>query len=405
MKPSANHLPSLLSALLFIFAAMLFLSAALVTGVNSLSSLFTRESIKAPQTIVLIVALFEALILIAAAFVSVQRYRQQPFAEQDTTFSIKAWQVVASLIITAIVILIGYKIGPNSSLNFLLLPALTLPAVVLPILVLLGLGVRGIPLGARWRSWSIFGIGMTLVPFFLIFLEVIALVVVLLFAGVVLLSQPDFVREMQQLSYQFYLLGPRSEEIQNLLIPYISRPGVLATALLYVAFLVPLMEELLKPLGVWLFARKLAAPAQGFALGALSGAAYALIETLGVSAQSEDWASVLLLRIGTSMLHITSTALMGMAIYYAIHARRYFRLLGIYVVSVLLHGFWNTIALLYGFSTVTKLLRQKTFLDGIQTQLILGMAILAALFLIILLLTNRRLRAPLPQPMVDEPNQ
>ena len=403
MKPSANHLPSLLSALLFILAAMLFLSAALVTGVNSLSSLLTRESIKAPQTIVVIVALFEALILIVAAFVSIQRYRQQPFAEEDTTFSIRAWQVMVGLIVTGIVIFVGYKIGTNIALNWLLLPALTLPAVALPILVLLGLGIRGIPLGARWQSWSIFGIAMTLVPFFLIFLEGIALVVLLIFAGIFLLSQPDFVLELQQLSHQIYLVGPKSEEIQNLLIPYISKPGVLATALLYVALLVPLMEELLKPLGVWLFANKLTSPAQGFALGALSGAAYALIETLGVSAQSEDWASVLLLRIGTSMLHITSTALMGMAIFYAIRERRYFRLLGIYFLSVLLHGVWNMIALLYGFSTISKFLGQKTFLEGIQTQLMIGMAILAALLLVILLLFNRRLRTVLPKPILDEP--
>jgi hypothetical protein len=403
MKPSANHLPSLLSALLFILAAMLFFSAALVTGVNSLSSLLTREAIKAPQTIVVIVALFEALILIAAAFVSIQRYRQQPFAEEITTFSIRPWQIVLSLVITAMVIFIGHQIGTNSRLNWLLLPALTLPAVALPILVLLGLGIRGIPLGARWRSWSILGIAMTLVPFFLIFLEGIALLVVLLFAGLFLLSQPDFVREMQQLSYQIYLLGPQFEEIQNLLLPYISKPGVLATALLYVAVLVPLMEELLKPLGVWLFANKLTSPAQGFALGALSGAAYALIETLGVSAQSEDWANVLLLRIGTSMLHITSTALMGMAIFYAIRERRYFRLLGIYFISVLLHGVWNTIALLYGFFTVTKLLGQKTFLDGMQSQLLIGMAILAALLLVILLLSNSRLRTALTKPILEEP--
>jgi RsiW-degrading membrane proteinase PrsW (M82 family) len=177
---------------------------------------------------------------------------------------------------------------------------------------------------------------------------------------------------------------------------------VLATALFYVAFLVPLMEELLKPLGVWLFANKLTSPSQSFALGALSGAAYALIETLGVSAQSEDWASVLLLRIGTGMLHITSTALMGVAIFYVIRERRYVRLLGIYFLSILLHGLWNTVALLYGFSTITKLLGQKTFLDGVQPQLLMGMGILGVIFLAILLLLNRRLRTTLPQPVVNE---
>ena len=403
MKPSSNHLPSLLSALLFILAAMLFSSAALITGASALTSLLTREGVQAPQTIVLTVTLFEAFILIIAAFMAIQRYRQKPFAEREASFSIKAWQVVVSLILAAVVIFIGYKIGADSSLNWLLLPVLTLPAVALPILIVLGLGIRGISLGERWQSWSIFGIAMTLVPFFLIFLEGIALILVLIFVGIFLLSQPDFVTEIQQLSRQIYLLGPQSEEIQNLLIPYITKPGVLATALLYVALLVPLMEELLKPLGVWLFANKLTSPAQGFALGALSGAAYALIETFGVSAQSQDWASLLLMRIGTGMLHITSSALMGMAIFYAIRERRYLRLLGIYFLSVSLHGLWNTLALLYGFSTVTELLGQKTFLNDFQTQTMIGMTILAGLFLVILLSSNRRFRRTLTKPDIDEP--
>jgi RsiW-degrading membrane proteinase PrsW (M82 family) len=279
---------------------------------------------------------------------------------------------------------------------------LTLPAVALPIFLVLGLATRGISLGERWRSWSIFGIAMTLVPFFLIFLEIIALIVVLIFAGVYLLTQPDFVFEMQQLSRQIYILGPESEAVQDLLIPYISKPAVLAVALFYFALLVPMMEELLKPLGVWLFARRIDSPAQGFALGALSGAAYALIETFGVSVQTIDWASLLLSRIGTGMLHVTSSALMGAAIVYAIRQRRYLLLLGTYIVSVTLHGFWNTLALLYGFSTVTETLGEETFFNEIQTPLMIGLAVLAAIFLVILVLSNRRLRLILPAPLPEE---
>ena len=92
-------------------------------------------------------------------------------------------------------------------------------------------------------------------------------------------------------------------------------PGVIVTVLLYISVLVPAIEEIFKPIGVWLFARRLQSAAQGFALGALSGAGYALIETIGVSGQQTgEWASLLFSRIGTGLLHITTSALVGAAI-------------------------------------------------------------------------------------------
>ncbi len=402
MKSSQTHLPSLLSSLLFIVAAMLFFSVAFIMGVTAISTLLTGKNIQAQQTIILVVSAFEAVILLAAAFISIQRFRNQPFAEKESSFNIAAWQIVFSLLATAIVVFIGYQIGANGSFNWLLLPALTVPAVALPIFILLGLGIRGIPLGERWQTWSVFGIAMTLAPFILIFLEVFVLFVVVIFVAAFLASQPDFVTQVERLSRQIYQLGPQPEAMQNLLLPYATKPGVIAIALLYFALLVPVMEEIFKPLGVWLFANKLTSPAQGFALGALSGSAYALIETLGVSAQTDEWASLLLSRIGTGALHITTSALMGAAIFYAFRERRYLRLLGIYLLSISLHGLWNALAILYTFASLTEYLNQQTLFKGLQTPLTVSMAILGVIFFIILVLSNRQMRATLPKPIIEE---
>ena len=57
------------------------------------------------------------------------------------------------------------------------------------------------------------------------------------------------------------------EVILKLLAPYISNPLVIATVIGYIALIVPLIEELFKPLAVWIFARKIESPAQGFAMG------------------------------------------------------------------------------------------------------------------------------------------
>ncbi len=113
MKSSQTHLPSLLSSLLFIVGAMLFFSVALIMGVTAISTLLAGKNVQAQQTIILVVSAFEAVILLAATFISVQRFRNQPFAEKESSFNIAAWQIVFSLLATAIVVFIGYQIGAN----------------------------------------------------------------------------------------------------------------------------------------------------------------------------------------------------------------------------------------------------------------------------------------------------
>jgi len=403
MKSSPTHLPSLLSSLLFVLGALLLLSVALLMGITALSAFFSGVDVEARQTIILAVSAFEGSILLIAAFISVQKFLHKPLAEKDSSFSISVSQIVISLVIAAAVILLGSWISANGRVNWLVLPVLTLPAVAFPIFILLGLGVRKIPLGTRWQTSSVFGMAMTLVPFILIFLEIFALLFVLIIVVAFLISRPELPLEIQRLTEQVYILGPESEAAQALLLPLITKPAVIAVALLYFAVLVPMLEELFKPLGVWLFARQLTSRAQGFALGALSGSAYALIETLGVSAQTADWATLLLSRIGTGMLHITTSALMGAAIIYAIQERRYWSLLGTYALSVSLHGLWNGLAILYSFATLTEHFEQQSILNGIKLPTIIGMVILAVVLLVILLLSNRKMRGTIIPAVNEEP--
>lgn len=396
MKTVQNHLPSLLGSLLFVVGALLFLSASLVVGITLLSTFFTSKTIDAQQTIIVAVTGIESLILLVATVVSVQKFLQKESADKDSSFSISILQIIIGLLIAAAVIFMGEQFSENTQVNWFLLPLLTIPAVTLPIFLALGLAIRQLPLGPRWQSWNVFGLGMTLTPFILVFLEVFALILIFIVVIAFIVSQPNLPAEMERLSQQLYRLDPQSQAARDLLLPLVTKPAVLSVALGYFSIIVPLLEELLKPLGVWLFARKLTSRAQGFALGALSGAAYALIETLGVSAQTTDWASLLFTRIGTDLLHITTSALMGAAIFSAIQSHRYLHLFGTYVLSVSLHGLWNTLAILFTFSTLADYMSAPGPLAGIQMPLNIGMGVLAAVFLIILTMSNRRMRATIP---------
>ncbi len=403
MSASKSHIPSLLSALLFIVGALTFFSVALLMAVTSLGTVLAGEDIGAQQTIIMTVSAFQALILTGAAFVSIQRFRQSSFAEKDSSFSVSAWQIVSSFILTGFALIVGYWIVQSEIANWLLLPILTLPAVVLPLFVLLGFGIRGLPLGTRWQSWNSFGLAMTLAPFILVFLELFALLFIAVIVVVVLMSQPGLETKILQLSAQMESLDPQSRAAQDLIAPYLLKPGVIITALLYFAMIVPMLEELLKPLGVWFFARRLTSPAQGFALGALSGSAYGLIETLGVSGQTADWSTLLLSRIGTGALHITTSALMGAAIVYAIRERRYLRLLFTYALSVSLHGLWNTLAIFFAFATISEYFELEHPLRAWALPLNIGMAVFAVILCGILVWSNRRIKSTLPVSIVDEP--
>ena len=402
MKTSQTHLPSLLASILFALSALFVLGTGLLLGFTAFFSWISGQPVLTQQTILFVAFAFEAVLLSAAAFFAFQKTLQKPAADQPSFFRVSRGQVVIAVLVAAAAILIGYQIGALESVNWLVLPILTVPAIALPLVVILALGSWKLPFGTRWQTWSVLGLGMTLAPLLLLILEIL-IAVVLFFGGVAyVVAQPELIFELQALSQQIMILGPESQEALDLLAPLLTRPGVMVVALIYIAVLVPAIEELLKPLGVWLLAGRLDSAAQGFTLGALSGAAYGLIETIGVSGQAGDWATLLFTRIGTGLLHITTSALMGAAILTAWRERRYLYLVGTYFLAVLLHGLWNTFATLFSFSTLAELSNQPGRLGTIQPVLIAVMSILTIVLFAILLFSNRRMRKRIASAQTEQ---
>ena len=401
MKSSPTHLPSLLGSLLFLLGAVLIFSVALLMGSTALISFATEKNIEIQQTIIFVTFGFEAILLFMAAFFVFQKTLQKPSADRETFFSLSTWQMIIIVMIASASILLGSWVGEIETVNLVVLPILTIPAAVLPLGVLLALGTRKLPMGTRWQSWSILGLGMTLIPFLLFILEIVIAIILLFGVIAYITTQPELVFKVQALANQIVALGPNSETARDLVSPLLTKPGVILTTLLYTALLIPAIEEIFKPLGVWLLARKLESPAQGFAIGALSGASYALIETIGVSVQGAGWASLLFTRIGTGLLHITTSALMGAAIVLALRERRYLRLIGTYFLAVALHGLWNTFAILFTFSNLAQALGEPGWLSTIQPFTIIGMSILTIGLLAILLISNRRMRKAIPLSLIE----
>ncbi len=287
---------------------------------------------------------FVAVILIPSTGFALMRLLGRPFE--------KAYAITTSLrpvmLILAfpIIVLLGFGVSQVKALAWLFLPPLHVFAVAIPIVWLGFLALRGLSLGSRQRTWGMISLGVVVSPPLIFFLELLLLLLLFIVVAIWLSTQPNLADELAALAERLQLSSPTPEAIIELLGPYLTRPVVIYTIFAFVAVAVPLIEELLKPIAAWLLIGRYASPAQGFAAGVISGAGFALVESLALSSNAEDWALLVMARLGTSIIHILTAALMGWAFISAWHGGRYLRLGITYLLTVVVHGTWNTLTLL-----------------------------------------------------------
>ncbi|HRJ75323.1 MAG TPA: PrsW family glutamic-type intramembrane protease, partial [Anaerolineales bacterium] len=252
---------------------------------------------------------------------------------------------------------------------------------------------HGLELGARWRFFSIFGIGLPLAPLIMIVLEILVLVLGIFIGAVYIgISQPDMFAEIKSVADQLSVVTDEQVMI-NLLAPYLANATIIAIGLSYIAVIVPLIEEFFKPLGVWLFGFQIETPAQGFVLGLLSGAGFALFESLNASADgSMSWGAIVTARAGTSLLHMTASGIMGWGIVSAFKEKKYGRLFGAYLAAVLIHGVWNASAAGAGISALGESIGRPEWLFTFTPALVCGLLVLAIGMFAVLIASNRKLR-------------
>ena len=163
---------------------------------------------------------------------------------------------------------------------------------------------------------------------------------------------------------------------------------VIYAGLAFFAVLVPLLEEAIKPIGVWLLCGRRLTPGQGFAAGVLSGAGFALMETLGYSSATVDnWLGITLARAGTGVMHITTTALVSWALASTWKDGRYVRVFLTYLAAVIIHGVWNSLTV--GLAALGLSINDMSGAVYLQ---IIGAGIMGLILLALLLWFSARLR-------------
>ena len=308
-----------------------------------------------PNGLLVWASLLSALLLVPVFWLSFNRLAgkpapalldgQRPHVRVILRVSLLAWPLVLAL---------GWLVAGRPGLAVWLLGPINILAAGIPVVWIYALAQRRLEAGPIERKWRIFGFSLTVSPVVIVLAEVLALAVLGIAALVLVLVlaslNPSFSQELETLVQQISA-SQDVEVILQLLEPYLMRPAVIFGALAVLSGIIPLIEEILKPLALWGLAGRDLTDQEGFVAGLLSGAGFALLENLLYFTNiltAEGWLFMVIGRAGTGVLHMFSSGLVGWALARAWRSGKWPFLGGMTLLAVAFHGLWNAFALLGG---------------------------------------------------------
>jgi len=249
-----------------------------------------------------------------------------------------------------IVIGLGVLISWAGHISWILFPFFYVLGIALPIgWVMASVGGRLIRSGTRltWRETILqLSSGAFITTSFALFFEVLVVVVVLVIAVIAIMLTPGGPKALEALAENLQSLA-WTEDPGNLE-KMIFSPAVIAILFFLLAVAVPLIEELLKAVGVILMSYRRPSRQQALWWGLLGGAGFAFAEGLfngNLAVGDMSWGVLAPMRFGTTILHCTTGALMGLGWYALLRHRQLFQWFKRYMQAVALHSVWNALSL------------------------------------------------------------
>ncbi len=345
------HLPSLLMLLLTGFGLLSYLGTAggaFVLGLFSLAGkLSALENVQSLFALAWISTGLGALLLpsLVMAFLRLIN-RDSPLFRFHPSPRLSSW----FMLFYPVLLIAGGAISSVEGLAVTLLPPIQVLAIVIPVWWLIETGRRNLNVRDPQRAWGVLSVGITVSSTVIMAVEIIILFLAAVPAVIWLANSPALVEQFTRIAQRLANAEMDPETTLRILRPLLKNPIFTYATLTFTAGLVPLVEELFKPLAVWLLAGKRPTPRQGFVFGLISGGSFALVESLMmfVNPAGPDWTVWVIGRLGTLLLHITTAGLLGWALASTWRDGKYLRVLLIYAVDVTIHALWNVFAILAG---------------------------------------------------------
>lgn len=229
-----------------------------------------------------------------------------------------------------------------------LLPFLSILAICLPILIYINIGTKDITSEHPQRHWGVFAFSLAVTPSLIIFVELFVLSLALVGFSFAASANPELQRILFNLSQQFSNLAEDPESLLLLLRPLLSQPLVVLALFFAFTVIIPIVEEILKTISVWLLSKRIGSAHEGYVVGILSGAGFALMEglfSLSGFGSGEEWLVLILGRMGGSLLHVFTGGLIGWGLTSTWQEGRGLKYALSFFSSILVHGLWNGIVL------------------------------------------------------------
>jgi RsiW-degrading membrane proteinase PrsW (M82 family) len=291
----------------------------------------------------------------------------------------------------------GHLLSRGESINLLLAP-LTILGIAIPIWWMIEFARRKLPRSTGLREWGSLTVGLSAAPLIIIIIETVMVILIGILLIFALSTQPGVMQDLTAIFKDFDLTQNDLESLEELLLQLARNPLLASAILLVVGFLAPLIEEVFKPMVIWPLLNHPIKQHEGFSLGLISGGTFALLESTRLVNQisPSDWVAAIALRTATGLLHIGLSGFVGFGFAKYWPEKRYGNAFIHLLIATGLHGVWNALALINGYSTSIIPVSQQTNFPAITSVLAIGFMV--AVFCIVILLTlriNRRLRLEL----------
>ncbi|MBN2677420.1 MAG: PrsW family intramembrane metalloprotease [Anaerolineaceae bacterium] len=248
-------------------------------------------------------------------------------------------------------LLLGHLVITRGITLPFLFPILTILAVIIPITLFVSLVIKRSDSLQSSRGWGALSAGIVISPLVGTLIELGAIAIALMLFFLFISQNTAVIGELEMTLNRLAGAQDNPDILTNVLTAFFARPVNRFLLLSLLSGFIPIIEEAVKQIPLWLLAWHKPTPRMGAMIGAMGGAGFALTEsllTVPVLDGSDQWWFQLLGRAGAGLMHITTGAIGGWGLASAVSGRGYIKAALSYLISIIIHAVWNGLVTIEG---------------------------------------------------------